>query len=400
MKRIIEPYTKLKRENYIISFVTFVNVASGFILGLNMFVFSDFFQWDKSQIGVLMSFLIGAGIVGGLSAGILSDYFGRKKIIVLGMSLSGLIFIFLSYVYKVQIALVLGELLYCFFAPFGYITLRALNMEYTSDSTRKTAISLNHMCLNAGFAVAPLIASLIYTTNSENIQYLFFVDGMVTIILTVIIILLLKDKTNNCGIPPKKRETIRAIFRKEKHLIFIFFALFLSWICMSQFEFGIASTVQIIYKTPFWSSIIILVNTLLCILMMPIANSFLNDKDELTILSCVALLYVIGFGVYAFWQTPLILILGTIVWTSGEIASVIILDSYLLSHVEKHLYGRILSLSSTVFYISRACSPLIFSFILVNTTVSVMWLATAFIAGISAFILYSVKKGFLLRGEI
>jgi len=158
------------------------------VMGVFLTVFQLYLKQNLllsiTSIGVILSFRVGGRIVSLLPAGILSDRYGRKPILIAGFMICGSGLLAFTLVNNFQLLLVvsfiegLGE-------GFGMTPIIALLTDIIPPRIRGGAIGLYRTFMDIGGFAGPLLFMLIYNNLSANA--IFYIGATLNILNIIII---------------------------------------------------------------------------------------------------------------------------------------------------------------------------------------------------------------------
>jgi len=90
-------------------------------------------------------------------------------------------------------------------------------------------------------------------------------------------------------------------------------------------------------------------------------------------------LYSVGFGMMAFGLDLKLLLLSTLIWSTGEVLLFINSGAYIAQHTPEHLRGRFQSICEVMSSTGRVLSPLVFGTLIATIGVRLSWLITALV---------------------
>ena len=180
-------------------------------------------------------FVFISGIVGALSqilAGAVSDSFGRKRMVILGLAGQGLSFIFIGIfvVLKSIYSILLGMILINFFSGFYFSSINAIVADIMDKNERFGGYALLRAAANFGWGIGPAIGGFIFYTKYFNIS--FFAIGALLSLLSLYMI----------KFPETAKVTSRFRFndmmKALKNLKFLLYcvAAFISFLIFGQFN--------------------------------------------------------------------------------------------------------------------------------------------------------------------
>lgn len=229
----------MKKNQTLIMFILFV---SGLVIMMNLYLtipltksISNVFHISGSQAGLLSSLFSLGFAIGCLIYGVLSEKFGRKRVIMTGIVCLTAITLLIGLTYSFHVILLLRFLQGAAAATFSPAAL-AFAGEFFEGSTKTTAIGL----ISTGFLMAGILGQILATSinNYFSFQMVFIVMAILLLLVSIGLFFILP---NHQGNKPnlsviKSFSHIGKIF-KQVSLVFCYliaFFLLMSFVIMYQ----------------------------------------------------------------------------------------------------------------------------------------------------------------------
>ena len=220
----------MKQKKLSIMLILFV---SGLVIMMNLYLtipltksISETFKVTTTQAGLLSSLFSIGFALGCLIYGLLSEKFGRKKIILIGIVTLTLVTLLIGFSQSFYMVLSLRFLQGLTASTFSPVAL-AFAGEYFNGSTKTTAIGL----ISTGFLMAGIFGQILATSinNLFTFQMVFITMGCLLLITGLGLLLILpKTKANSPQLDIRKSfSNIKVVLRKKELLLCYFVAFFL-----------------------------------------------------------------------------------------------------------------------------------------------------------------------------
>jgi predicted MFS family arabinose efflux permease len=193
LKLIINTYkvsfTGLSQETWLLSMVMLIN-RSGYmaIPFMSLYVTQSLGQSAESAGLIITLFGIGS-ILGSSLGGKFTDMFGFRPVQIISAVIGGLMFIFFSTITHFYTLCVLSVVISFFAEAFRPANFAAI-AGYAREGTTTRSYSLNRLATNLGWTVGVSLGGII---ASFNYKLLFIVDGSVSIMAGLCILVLLPN---------------------------------------------------------------------------------------------------------------------------------------------------------------------------------------------------------------
>ena len=398
MKKISEyfnPYKGLPVSIYVIFFASIVNNMGNFVAPFLTMFLTFKVGISVGIVGIIIAVNSGLGLVGTMMGGKLIDQIGRKKVLIIFRTLSG-IGIAAAAFSKSPIIIISLIMLATFFGGFSQPVYSTIITDLTSGEQRKAGFSLEYMAINIGFSVGPLLAGFLY----ENyITWLFLGDAITTFVSIALVAVFVPETIPLKGkLTELKSENLESaevgsllsVMIKRPTLVIFSLIMIVYFIVFSQFNFGLSIQIGDIFKNN--SSTIfgtlMTVNALMCsILTVFITTATRNIKASLSI-SIGGILYAIGFGMIFFINSYIMFILSTVIWTLGEIIVSTNTSVYIANHTPITHRGRFNSVFPMIRKLGFIIGPLFAGYFVKLTNIKSLWILVGGLSIIAAAMMY------------
>ncbi|MBN2797246.1 MAG: MFS transporter [Clostridia bacterium] len=342
IKKEIKSYLQIPFTTYIILLSTIINRIGGFVGPFITLFLAKELGFTDTQTGLVVSFNAAVGMIGILLGGRIIDTIGSKYTRIIFHGLHGVLYILCVYVPNPLLIplLALASFSSGIQAPSG----STLIIENTEEKHRKSAFSMNYIAINIGFTIGPLIAAFLF---DHYLNWLFIGDGLSSFLSVLMIFIFVPSHqpqhTKNKHAKAEHNRTTWSILKENPHLIKFLTVIVLLFIAFSQSGFAVPLTAKHVLgdKATATYGMTMFLNGVLCTFVTPIITILTKQMKPTTALGLNGLLYTIGFGMFAFVKTPLFFLVGTFIWTIGEILGATNTDVYIASHAPESHRGRI-----------------------------------------------------------
>lgn len=350
-------------------------------------------------VGIIVAINAGLGMVGSMIGGKLIDTIGRKKVLMLFSTASGVGYALCAFIHQPMV--VTGLLmLSSFLGGFSQPVYSTITTDLTEGEQRKAAFSLNYIAINVGYSVGPLLAGFLY---KDHLLWFFLGDAITTFMSVALVSIFvpetLPSKTEVCQSKAKTSESAEegslvSAFMKRPALMMFSLITVIYFIVFSQFNFGLSLQVEDVFKESgaavFGS--LMTVNALLCsILTVVITSAAKNIKPSLSI-SIGGLFYAVGFGMIFFITSYFNFILSTIIWTIGEILVSTNTSVYIADHTPITHRGRFNSIFPIIRRIGFIIGPILGGFCVKYASIRSLWIVIAALSLLGAFMMYRLYR--------
>ncbi len=303
-------------------------------------------------VGLIFTLLSLMSMVFSILGGYLADLKGRKFTLYLG-SISGIFIYFgiaMAFLIHLYTFTVVLFVLSSFSGSMVYPSASALIADYTNSQNREKGYAFYRILSNIGWAVGPLMGSLIF---SAGIIYIFYALS-ITGVLQAIIVFFIKNRKPIATYTGKKNP-----FLVYDKFLFIFsIATFFIILVSSQFSVSLPLYAEIvIHLNPDFLGYIYAINGLIVVAgQYPLIKLFSRFGDLNTFIAGT-IFYAIGYFIIAFSHNLFGLMFDMSIITIGENLTTPTINTVISKMAPANKTGRYMGFNSMFNSIGRAFGP-------------------------------------------
>jgi len=327
-----------------------------------------------STVATLISINAGTGLISSFIAGTLADKIGRKVVMNISLTLTGLAYFLLMYA-ETYLQFVGLMILIGLSNPLYQIGADAMLADMIPSEKRTDAYAINRIANNAAFALGPAVGGFL-ATRSYNLA--FYGAGTGFLIYSLLLFFLAHetlDKSSlHAGIPEQPRQGYRRVFRDSKYMRFVatmslgLIAPTLLWILMPVYaktNYGISEALYGWIPTT---------NALMCVFVQYSVTSLTRRRSTLPVLATGMLIYAVGVGSVALMSGFWGFWLSMVILTFGELTLVPTATKYVADLAPADLRGRYMSIYWLGWGLARTLAPIIGGFLNDNIMPQAIWI--------------------------
>jgi MFS family permease len=335
----------------------FVNRVGGFLnIFLVLYLIAEGYSASQAALG-LGSYGVG-GVIGVLIGGMLADRLGARNSTVLSMSSSAVLIASLLYLHDYLVLLVavgLVGLVSQIFRPAS----ATLLSELTPESRQVMIFAMYRFGLNVGTTVAPLLGFALYHLDDKSFTLLFWGEALVALVYAGLAMATLPRRTSRATVDAGEQAGgYMDVVRDRRYVLYLFATLFNAAV-YTQYLSTLPLDVEAEGVPIFWYTFAVALNGALVIAFeLPLTK--ISQKWPLKVTIGLAFTLV-GLGV-AFYGLPLgpaVIIIGTLIWTTGEVIGAPTVFAYPAMAGPAHLKGRYIGSFQFMFAMGSAIGPMI-----------------------------------------
>jgi MFS family permease len=354
----METWRQMPREAKALLAGVFVSKLAGF-LQIFLILFLTHRGFSPGQAGLALG-LYGAGaVVGTFSGGWLSDRLSPRTATVISMMGSSLLIVSIIYI-KTYILILLAVLLVSAVGQFYRPAAQSMITQLTPPDKLVMVTAMYMLCLNLGTTVAPLIGVAL-----AQISYslLFWGEAMAVLAFGIIALIALPKpdpaaESPGAAAAEKLRGGYLVLLRDRRYVIFLG-AFLLQAVVYCQYTAALPLAIVRAGMTIWWYGAIITINAVTCATCQVLATKFVQNWP-LRLVQFVGFgLVALGYGMYAIDLIPILLILGTLLWTLSEIIGVPTMFAYPGMVAPPHLRGRYFGAMQSMYGLGTTLGPIL-----------------------------------------
>jgi MFS family permease len=324
-----------------------------------------------STVATLISINAGMGLISSFIAGALADKIGRKVVMNISLTVTGLAYLFLmraeTYPQFAILMVVIG-----LSNPLYQVGADAMLADLIPSEKRSEAFAINRIANNAAFAMGPAVGGFLATRSYDLAFY-----GAATGFLAYSVLLFVQaretlDKTqqqkNKTAIeqmdePAKEQGGYSRVFRDGGYMAFVFSmslgltAPSMLWILMAVYaktNYGIPEALFGWIPTT---------NALMCVFVQYFVTRLTKRFNPLPVAAAGMLIYALGTGSVALMSGFWGFWLSMVILTFGELTLIPTASKYVADRAPADLRGRYMSIYWVGWGLARATAPLIGGFL-------------------------------------
>ena len=353
---------------------------------------SDKLNLPLSAVATLISINAGTGLLSSVAAGTLADKIGRKVVMNVSLTMTGIAYLLLmhaeTYPQFAALMVMIG-----LSNPLYQVGADAMLADIIPSEKRTDAYAINRIANNAAFALGPAVGGFLATRSYQ----LAFIGAAVGFLSYAVLLFFLAHETLDKSARPAKDESVSnggylTVLRDAKYMTFVLaisiglIAPTMLWILMPVYaktNFGVSEALYGWIPTT---------NALMCVFVQYFVTRVTRRHHTLPVVAVGMLIYALGAGSVAlmtgfwgFWLSMVIL-------TFGELTLVPTSSKYVADRAPADLRGRYMSVYWIGWGLARTAAPLVGGFL--NDTVSPrsIWIGGLTLGLVSVFGLFLLAR--------
>lgn len=389
----MNPWKSLKglpRDMWGLFFTSLINRSGTMVLPFLTLYLTKKIGTSPAEAGTA---LLVYGIAAFLSApvtGKIADKFGALKVMKFALFGSGIIFFLYSFITDYYLILVVSFVLSAVNESFRPANLSLIS-ELVEPSQRRIAFALNRLAINAGMSIGPVIGGFL---TLIDFHLLFYVNAFSAIVSGVYLSGLKWTSLKSSVNKNSEEKTNKLQFNIFSDSVFLFFLFAIIPVNLVFFQHMGALPLYIVdelgYSTAAFG-ILSAINTVLIIFLEVPLNDLLSLVSYKKTLLLGAFLAAIGFGLFAFANSIISLIIAIIIFTFGEMIFFPVTAAYISEIAPENRKGEYMGYYQMTFSFAFSAGPWLGTVVYQNYGSIVLWIGCLIMGLLSAVFLYFIK---------
>ncbi len=339
-KRIYNEYPNTFK---VLTLATFIDRLGGFLL-------FPFFSWyitvhfgvGMTEVGILFAIFAAGMILGSAIGGALSDKYGRRGMILLGLVVSGIGSILMGLVNDLTIFFILAAFLGVFGA-FGGPARQAMVVDLLPTEKQAEGFGILRVAVNLSATIGPIFGGFLATQSF----LLLFIGDAVSSIITAFIVYGVIPETKPQKLDDKPEETVAKTFKGYKEVlndwVFVVFLAVsaITVLVYMQFNTTLSVFLMDVHGFPMQGfGLLVGMNAAMVVLFQFWITRKISKYAPMKMIALGTLLYMIGFGMYGFVSTVYMFFIAMAILTVGEMIAMPISQTAAASFASEDKRGR------------------------------------------------------------
>ncbi|HDQ14146.1 MAG TPA: MFS transporter [Sediminispirochaeta sp.] len=366
LHKVFTQYAGLPRAVYVLFFARIINRMGDFVHFFLTLFLTQKMGMSEGKTGTFLMLVSFSRMAGSVFSGKLGDHIGRKRGMVFFLACFALTLTFTGFV--VESMLTPYMLILAGFFNGGE---RPLNNTIVTDLTRgeqrNKAFSLLYLGINIGVAIGPMIAGFLF---NRFIRWIFWGDAITSLIAILLIVAYVPEsrpsaeELEESKKDPSSKEraeeggTIGAFLRRPV-LALSTLLMILSGFIYSQHAFALPLHLDQLFgrESARLFGLIMSSNAVYVLLFTTLILYLTKKINPLKSTALGALLYAGGFGMIFFLEDFYLFFLSTLIWTLGEIITMVNYNVFIASHTPISHRSRFNGLLQVILGMGFAVGP-------------------------------------------
>ena len=357
------------------------------------------FGVGMTEVGIIFGLFSLSSIIGSMVGGALTDYLGRKQMLIAGLVISALTSLFMGVAHSFALfcgcAVIAG-----LFSSIGGPAQQAMVADLLPAKQQAQGFGLLRVVANLAVTIGPAIGGLL---AGRSYLILFISDAVLSTITAAIVCIAIKE-TRPVSQPGTPEQTVGQTFRgygevlrDTTFILFIGASILMIFVYM-QMNSSLAVYLRDTHGIPAqgFGYLLSLNAALVVLFQFPITRRIAKYRP-LRLMAAGSLLYAIGFGMYGFVSTSALFVAAMLIITVGEMLTAPTGQALVARFAPEDMRGRYMAVYGFSWVIPFTVGPLLAGLVMDNADPRWVWYAAGLI-GLAAAGAFALLQRRAVRG--
>ena len=338
------------------------------------------FNVGMTEVGLLFALFSVTDMLGNMVGGALTDYLGRKTMIIFGLVISALTSLGMGLVQQLEWFYVMGAISGLFATAAGPAH-EAMLIDILPEKKRSEGFGVMRVAMNLSVAIGPAIGGFIAAYS----YLILFIADTVTSLITALLVYLVVEETK----PEEVEKTVEkknfkdtfigygVVLKDRKFMLFVVIST-IATLVYSQMYSTLSVYLRDVHGVPEsgygW---LMTLNAGMVVVFQFMITRRISNKPPMLVMALGTLLYVIGFGMYGFVEVYILFMLAMAIITVGEMVIIPVAQAYVGKAAPEDMRGRYSGVMGFSWMIPWMIGPLLAGLIMDNGDPNWIWYGSA-----------------------
>lgn len=344
------------------------------------------FNVGMTEVGLMFALFSVADMFGNMIGGALTDFLGRKGMIIMGLVISGLTSLGMGLVDRLEFFYVMG-LISGLFATASGPAHQAMMTDLLPEEKRAEGFGVRRVSSNLAVAIGPAVGGFV---ASYSYLVLFAADTVTSLITAAIVFLVVKESRpegEEEAEKPSFLETLagyRVVLKDRRFVAFVAIST-VSTLVYSQMYSTLSVFLRDVHGVPEagygW---LMTLNAGMVVVFQFWITRKISDRPPMVVMAVGSVLYVLGFGMYGFSSVYLLFMAAMAVITLGEMVIIPVAEAYVGDAAPENMRGRYSGVMGFSWMVPWMIGPLLAGLIMDHGDPSWIWYGCALLGTAAA----------------
>ena len=401
-KRFEKTYKEYPRNFWILVGSLFIDRVGGALVFpfLALYITSKF-NVGMTDVGIIYAIYSGGAFFGNMIGGALTDKFGRKKMLIIGLFFSASISIMMGLINEWELfyglAFVTGLL-----SEFSGPAVQAMVTDLLPIEKRTEGFGILRVAINLSVTIGPAIGGIL---AGVNYLLLFITDAIISTITALIVFFSLPETKPEVKEGQREESVLQSfggysrVLKDKVFIAFVFLATFTAIVYM-QMHSTLSVYLRDVHAVPAqYYGYLLSINAAMVVFFQFSVTRRIKNVHPLLIMMAGNLFYALGFGLFGFTSSYWQFILSMVILTIGEMINAPVMQTLIANLAPEDMRGRYMATFHTGWGIAAAVGPWAAGVVLDNYNPNWIWYAGGIICSLVAlgYVVLKTRVGHRLK---
>lgn len=375
--RLTKIYNEFPRKFWVVVGVSFIDRVGGTLLFPFFALYiTQKFNVGMTQAGMILGLFAIFGLFGGMIGGGLTDRYGRRKIIIIGLVFSAVSTLSLGLVNQfatlIPLAVLIGLL-----SHFAGPAHDAMVADLLSEKQRQEGFGILRVVGNMAWIIGPTIGGFV---AKRSFMALFITDAVVSCVVALLFFLFMPETKPIRDEIHEKAESILTTFRgygtvlRDSAYMWFLVAGILMGLVYQQMYNSLSVYLRDNHGIePSGYGFLLTVSAIVVILFQFTTTRLIKHKPPFLMMALGTTFYVVGFSMFGWVSAYYMFALAIVVITIGEMIVVPTSQTLAANFAPEEMRGRYMAVFGLIWMIPATIGPGAAGYILDNYNPNLLW---------------------------
>ena len=344
------------------------------------------FDVGMTAVGSVFAIHSISSFIGNMIGGALTDKYGRKSMLIIGLIISAGVSLGMGFVKKWEVFYLLA-----FFTGFvsniGGPAVQAMMADILPENKRTEGFGILRVVINLAVTIGPALGGIL---AGISFMILFVSDFIVSCITALIVFIALPETKPK--LPEGKEEqsiikTMSGYGKVLKNKLFLVLMIFTTFTAIVYMQMN--TTLSVFLNQQFGLpakqfGLILSLNAAMVVLFQFTTTRFIKKENPFRMMALGNIFYAVGFGLYGFVSAYGYFLFAMVIITIGEMIIAPFIQTIIAEIAPEDMRGRYMAAFHISWGIASAVGPLAAGIIIDNYNPNLVWYASGIICFITA----------------
>jgi MFS family permease len=387
LKRLKTTYHEFPSKFWVVVLAAFIDGIGGTLL----FPFFSLYITQKFKVGMTEAgFILGIfslfGLIGSMIGGALTDKFGRKRLIIIGLVISALSMLTLGLVERMSVLYPLAVFIGLFSHMAGPAH-NAMIADLLPENKRTEGFGVLRVAGNLSWIIGPTIGGLV---AARSFFALFVIDAVISCIVAMIVFRFVPETKPETA-PEKREESVlrtlagyRLVLRDYAFMAFMTCGILMLVVYQQMYNTLSVYLRDVHQIDPQRYGFLLTTSAIVVVLFQFSVTRWIRRSPPFIMMALGTLFYAVGFGMFGFVSAYPLFALAIIIITIGEMIGVPTSQSLASNFAPEDMRGRYMAMFGLGWAIPQTIGPAAAGMIIDNLNPNLLWYIGGLLCIVSA----------------